>query len=73
MPPPLAAGTAHTGLADGEVWLLAFRRLAVRTRQRSPNEAAVNRTFVVEGIDGVCLWRLLFNGWRRSNKRHLGL
>jgi hypothetical protein len=76
MPPPLAAGTAHTRLADGELGFLAFRRLTLRTRQRGTDEAAVNRAFVVDGVDSVCLgwfgW-LLLDGWCRRNKRLLGV
>jgi hypothetical protein len=45
----LAARSPHAWLADGELGILAFGRLAVRTRERSPDQAAVNGALVFGG------------------------
>ena len=43
----LAARSPHAWLADGELWILAFGGLAVRTWERSPDQATVNGTIVL--------------------------
>jgi len=45
----LATRAPHAWLADGELRILAFRGLAVRTRERRPDQATVNRAFVLDG------------------------
>jgi hypothetical protein len=45
----LAARAPHARLADGELGILAFGGLAVRTRERSPDQAAVNGALVFGG------------------------
>jgi hypothetical protein len=45
----LAARAPHARLADGELGILAFGGLAVRTREGSPDQAAVNRALILGG------------------------
>jgi hypothetical protein len=45
----LAARAPHAWLADSELGILAFGGLAVRAREGSPDQAAVNGTLVFGG------------------------
>jgi hypothetical protein len=60
----LAAGAPHAWLANGELGILAFGSLAVRTRERRPDQAAVDRAFIVDrhGRGGLFLCRRGFSG-----------
>jgi hypothetical protein len=42
-----AARAPHAWLADGELRILAFGSLSVRTGERRPDQATVNRAFVL--------------------------
>jgi hypothetical protein len=45
----LATRAPHAWLADGELGILAFGGLSVRTGKRSSDQAAVDGTFVLDG------------------------
>jgi hypothetical protein len=45
----LATRAPHAWLADGELGILALGGLAVRTRERRPDQATMNRAFVLDG------------------------
>jgi len=53
----LAARAPHAWLADSELGILAFGSLAVRTRERSPDQAAVNGAVVLGNGRGRLLFR----------------
>ena len=53
MAPTLAAGAPDTGLSNGELRVLALRRLAVRPGKGRADQATMNRTFVVKGSGGL--------------------
>jgi hypothetical protein len=53
----LAARAPHAWLADGELGILAFGNLAVRTRERCPDQAAMNRAVVVRNGRGRLFFR----------------
>jgi hypothetical protein len=63
----LTARAPHPWLADGELGILAFRSLAVSTRERRPDEAAVNGAFV---LGGNGCGRLLFRRRRFDRGFH---